>query len=125
MAAGVRVSGLRQTIRSLEKFGVNVQDLKAAFQKIGNLVVSDAKALAPHKTGRLQSTIKASKTKNKSIIRAGSARVPYAGVQHYGMYNNIEPHPYLTGAIAKNKDSAVRILDSELNKLIRSLGLNP
>lgn len=124
MAGGVRVTGLRETIRSLNKLGVQDQDLKVAFKKIGNLVVTDAKTLTPHLTGRLAGTIKASNTKNKSVVRAGSARVPYAGVIHYGGYNNIEPHPYLTDAVTENQQEAVQIMEHELQLLINALGLN-
>lgn len=124
MAAGVRVNGLRETVRSLERFGVQVADLKAAFKRIGNMVVTDARSLAPHKSGRLAATIKASNTKNKSIVRAGSARVPYAGVIHYGGYNNISPHPYLTDSVTKNEKKSVSIMQEELNRLIASLNIN-
>lgn len=123
MAAGVRVKGLRETVRNLERLGVSVQDLKDSFKKIGNLVANDAKTRAPRKSGRLASTIKPSNTKNKSVVRAGSAKVPYAGVIHYGGYNNIEAHPYLTDAVTQHQDEAVKIMEDELKQLIISLGL--
>ena len=122
--AGVEVKGLRETVRTLERFGVQVADLKAAFKRIGNLVVNEAKILAPHRSGRLEGSIKASNTKNKSVVRAGSARVPYAGVIHYGGYNNIKPQPFLTSALAAKQGEATEALDTELKGLIRGLGLN-
>ena len=123
MAAGVRVQGLRETARSLERMGVQVADLKAAFIKIGQLVVHDSKTLAPVRTGRLVNTIKASKTKNKAVVRAGSARVPYAGVIHYGGYNHITAQPFLTKAVERQEKAAVRVLEDELGRLIRKLDL--
>lgn len=117
------VEGLREVVRSLEKFGVEVADLKAVFKKIGNMVVSDATSLAPRRSGALINTIKASNTKNKSVVRAGSARVPYAGVIHYGGYNNIAPHPFLTDAVAKNKQKAVDEMNDGLADLIRKYNL--
>lgn len=119
----VHVEGLREVVRSLEKFGVAVTDLKAVFKKIGNMVVGDATSLAPRRSGALIATIKASNTKNKSIVRAGSARVPYAGVQHYGGYNNIAPHPFLTDAVAKNRQAAIDEMDNGLADLIRQYKL--
>ena len=120
---GVHIEGLRETVRSLEKFGVQVSDLKAAFKRIGSLVQRDAQARAPKKTGRLTASIRPSNTKNKSIIRAGSARVVYAGVQHYGGYNNIKPHPFLSGAVDKNRAKVMQELDRELGSLIAKLNL--
>lgn len=124
MAAGVKVTGLRETIRALNKLGVEDQDLKIAFKKIGNMVVSDAKALAPSRSGKLAGSIKASNTKNKSIVRAGGARIPYAGVIHYGGYNNIQAHPFLTTAVTNNADKAVQMMEDELKALISALGLD-
>lgn len=118
------VTGLRETVRSLERLGVAVTDLKAVFKKIGQNVVSDAQSLAPRKSGRLISTIKASNTKNKAIVRAGSARVVYAGVQEYGGYHGIQAHSYLRGAVERNKAKSVKAMDDGLADLIRQYGLN-
>lgn len=123
MAAGVRVEGLREVVRSLERFGAEVSDLKAAFRKIGSIIQKDAQSLAPRKSGALAASIRPSNTKNKSIIRAGSGRVVYAGVQHYGGYNHISPHPFLTTAVERNRQQVIRTLDQELNSLIRKLNL--
>lgn len=123
MSGGVRVVGLRETVRALERFGVQAADLKAAFKRIGTLIQHEAQSLAPKKSGRLAASIKPSNTKNKSIIRAGGARVVYAGVQHYGGYHNIEAKPFLTDAVSRNESKAVDLMDEELNRLIQSLGL--
>jgi hypothetical protein len=124
MATGVQVKGLNQVVRSLERFGVEVSDLKSAFRKIGNLVVDDARPRTNPLTGRLAGSIRASNSKNKSLVRAGGARIPYAGVIHYGGYHNIEAKNFLTEAIEAQQGAAVRTLDTELSGLIRSLDLN-
>lgn len=121
---GVRIEGLKETVRTLEKFGVEASDLKAAFTRIGNMVVNEAKTLTPVRTGKLASSIKTSKTKNKSIIRAGRASVPYAGVIHYGGYNGITAQPFLTSAIENQEQATMRTLEDELHGLIRRLDLN-
>jgi|SRR6478752_1125527 len=121
---GVHVEGLRETIRSLERFGVAATDLKAAFKRIGSIVAHEAVAMTPTLTGRLAASIRASNTKNKSQVRAGSARVPYAGVIHYGGYNNITGVPFLTMAVQNKQQEAVRQMETDLNRLIQSLDLN-
>lgn len=120
--AGVRVTGLREAIRSLERLGVSVQDLKAAFGAIGNKVVSDAQSLAPVKSGKLASSIKASKTKNKSVIRAGSKAINYASFVEFGSVHNTAQHMIET-AIKDNDEWAAEQLDKELQSLIRKYGL--
>lgn len=122
---GVRVDGLKETIRTLEKFGVAVADLKAAFKKIGQGVVDDAKPRIHNASGRLASSIKPSNTKNKSVVRAGSARVPYAGVINYGWpARNIGAQNFLTDAVVAREQETVHIIDEELGSLIRRYGLN-
>lgn len=120
---GVQVTGLRETVRSLEQFGAEVSDLKAAFRTIGQLVVRAADDRAPKLTGRLAGSIKASNTKNKSIVRAGGAAIPYAGVIHYGGYHNIKPNPFLTTAAADKRPAVITTLESELAKVANRLGL--
>ena len=124
MATGVRVVGLRKAIRNLEKMGVEAADLKDAFHKIGKMVSSEAHTLAPKLDGTLSSSIRPSKTKNKAVVRAGGARIPYAGVIHYGGYNNITANPFLTRALERKQNDAVNEMEEALNDLIRRLDLD-
>lgn len=125
VSGGVTVKGLKETIRTLEKFGVEVADLKAAFRKIGDNVTNDAKRRVPKVSGALSASIKPSNTKNKSIVRAGSARVPYAGVIQYGWpARNISASNYLTDAVEAKEHETVNILESEIRSLIQRYGLN-
>lgn len=121
----VQVNGLKETIRSLKRFGVEVKDLKAAFKRIGDKVATDARTLAPSTSGRLAGSVRAAQQQNKAVIRAGGAKVPYAGVIHYGWpARNIEPHPFLTDAISDNRTTSIQMLEQELGSLIRKLDLN-
>lgn len=119
----VRVSGLNKCIRSLQKFGVEVEDLKAVFSRISNVVIDDARNLINSRSGDLAGSLRASKTKNKAIVRAGSARVPYAGVIEYGGYNGITPQEYLQGAAEQNQSKAVQMMQTGINALITKYGL--
>lgn len=121
----IRVEGLRETVRSLEKLGTEAADLKQAFKTIGNIVVGEAQGLTPKLSGALAGSIKASNTKNKSDVRAGGAKVPYAGVIHYGWPGHgIEPNPFLTTAAGNKQREVVNTLDDELGGLIKRLDLN-
>jgi len=123
MAAGVSVDGLKQTVRSLERFGVEAADLRAAFKRIGDMVAREAVSITPTLTGRLAASIRASNTKNKSEVRAGGAKVVYAGVQHYGGYNNIVGSHFLEKAVEAKQGDAVRQMERDLSRLISELGL--
>lgn len=124
MSAGVRVENLRAVIRSLERFGVEAADLKAAFNRIGSMVARSIISYTPTLTGALAASVRASKTKNKAVVRAGSARVVYAGVQNFGGYHNITGHHFMEKGVQEKQHDAVDMMNDELNALIRRLDLN-
>ena len=127
----IKVTGLREVVRSLEKLGIEVADLKAGFNRIGGIVADEAKDIAPRLSGALAASVRPSKTKNKAVIRAGGSSVPYAGVIHFGGGvgpgargpHNIEPQPFLYDAIEGKDGELLDALDDELNTLISRLDL--
>lgn len=122
VATGVRVTGLRQATRALERLGVSVEDLKEAFSNIGRRVVQDAKALTPVRTGKLQNSIRASKAKNKATLRGGTSRVNYASFVEYGSIHNTAQE-MMHKAISNNEGYMVSQLETELESLTRRYGL--
>jgi len=127
--AGTRVTGLRETVRALERYGASTQDLKGAFGKIADLVARRGLGRVQRgETGRLAASIRPAKTKNKAVVRAGGARVPYAGVRHWG--GQIPKGPLVVGSrfladpADESTDESVRLLHEELKHLADALGLN-
>lgn len=121
--AGVRVKGLNETVRALQRLGVSVEDLKGAIAPITNKVVADAQALTPARTGRLRASIRGSKAKNKAVIRGGTARVPYASFVEFGSVRN-RAVGMVKRAITSNERYAANRLDQEMQSLIQRYGLN-
>lgn len=122
--SGLEITGLRETIRDLEKYGAEVSDLKDAFRRIGTIVVDEAKRRAPKKSGALANSIRPSNTKNKSVVRVGSARILYAGPIHFGWPSrNIEANEFLYSAAEDTRDEVIAALQKELDQLARKLGL--
>jgi len=121
--AGVRITGLRETIRALERFGVEVADLKDMLLEVSQKTVEDAKRLTPVRTGRLQNSIRPSKAKNKVTIRGGSKAVNYASFVEYGSVRN-EAVGMVTEAITSNEQYTASKLDSEIQSLVRRYGLD-
>lgn len=124
MRATVQVDGLNKVINALQQMGVEVDDLKDAFQKIGNIIKDESVSLTPVLTGRLAASIRAGRSKNKATVRAGGAAIPYAGVIHYGGYNNITGTMFLTKAAENKAGEARSTLDNEIGDLINRLGLD-
>lgn len=121
MATGARIVGLRETVRALERYGVSTQDLKKAFGRISTNVARSAFSRVPRKSNRLGGTIRPSKTKNKSVVRAGGlGGVRHAGPIHYGWpAHGIAAQPFLASAADDATDESVRLMEDELEELAR------
>lgn len=120
----VTVKGLNGVIRKMTKMGVSVQDLKTAFRKVSDNVKSEAQGRVNSRSGDLASSIRSGQAKNKAIVRAGSAKVPYAGVINYGGYNGISAQEFLTGAAADKRSESIAMIEQEIKRLISQYGLN-
>lgn len=135
----VRVQGLNQTVRALQRFGAEVDDLKDVFGEIATLGADLASSFAPVRTGRLAATVRGNRAKNKAVVAAGRARVPYAGVINYGwplkegplMEGEVRarrPGPIAASLFMQRADEvlaprAVTMLEDGLNRLIERTDL--
>ena len=117
--ARVEITGLRSTIRDLQRMGVEAEELKDLMGSIGDLIADAARPLARRATGTMAGSIRPGRVKTRAVIRAGGARIPYAGVQHYGWAaRNITPNPYLTQALQARQAAVFAELDKGLQRLI-------
>ena len=119
---GVRVDGLRKVIRSVEKLGVEVEDLKAVFTRIGARALSTANAGTPAASGALKASNKQSKRKNSVYLYSGNRKANYAIYPHYGTVSQPATN-YLSNVVQKDGPWAVQQLDKELATLIKKAGL--
>lgn len=120
----VKITGLRKTMRALEAAGVATEDLKDLMHGLGLTVIAAAKPTVPTLSGALQGTLRAGRGKTKAVIRAGGARVPYAGVQHYGWpARGIQAHPFLVNAVQSSRAKTFAQLDDGIAALLRKQNL--
>jgi len=123
MATGVRVENLTATVRALQKIGVDVQDLKDVFAGIAAEGARLAVAAAPRRSGKLRATIRGNKAKNKAVVIAGRARVPYAGPINYGWKKRgIKGTMFLQKADSQLSDIAPRMLEDGLQRVMGRSG---
>lgn len=119
-STGVKITNLRETVRDLERLGVEVEDLKEAFGAISRDVAAEASGIVPVASGALRASIRIARTKNKAVVRAGTAGTPYAAAINYGWPDRgIAPTEFLTGPANDNQDDHVRKLEANLEALIR------
>ena len=113
----VKITGLRDTLRAMEKAGTDATDLKDLMQQVGNIVVHAARP--PRASGALASTVRAGRSKTKAVVRAGTARTPYAGVIHYGWPSrHITAQPFLVDALDRTQAQILAQLDKGIQNLL-------
>lgn len=122
---GVEVEGLSRILRELKALGLEVDDLKDAFQKIST---EAAEAVARHvprgKTGRAAGAVRGNRAQSKAVVRAGSSAVPYLGVLNYGWpKRNIQPAAFMQKGEEEYAPKAVQRLEEEIAATIRQRGL--
>lgn len=116
--ASVRVHGLRDLTRALERAGVAVSDLKSVMGEVGEMVAGTARPLTNPKSGRLAGSIRPAKQKTRAVIRAGGTGRPYAGVQHFGWpARNIRPKLYLYEALDQRRGDVLGRFDTALARI--------
>jgi hypothetical protein len=122
--SGVRVEGLTQAVRALQGYGVEIADLKAAFAAISGEGARLASSFAPVRTGTLARSVRGNKAKNKAVVLAGRARVPYAGAINYGWpARDIGKTLFMQRADQQLQPDAVRLLEEGLDEAARKAGL--
>lgn len=118
----VRLSGVRQAARDLERLGVSVEDLKAAFGRISAEAMPVYQGFTPWRTGRLRGDYRAARTKNRAVLYVGRASVPYAGPINYGWAKrNIAPANFIAKGDEVMGPRAVDAIEAELNRLIATI----
>jgi len=107
---------LRATLKDVES---GLEDLKAVHGEVAQIVVDRAMTTVPRVTGALAGTIRGSGTQSMAVIRAGFAKVPYAGVQEFGWpRRNIPPNPYLRPAAHETEPTWLRVYNDEIEELL-------
>ena len=121
----IEVEGARQLKRALRQIEGGTSDLKAIHGKAAKIVEDAARPLTPRRTGRLAASVRSSGVASGGVVRAGFAKVPYAGPIHFGWAKrNIAPQPFLYEALDSRSAEVIRTYEDGVNKLIKENGLD-
>lgn len=118
--SGIKVKGLRSSIKALQAIGVDAKDIKSAGNEAGEIVAREARNLVPVRTGKLRNTIRVSKALSKVSISAGNnGKVPYANPIHWGWFKrNIKPQPFFVKALGITRDEVYQNYYRSIDRLI-------
>lgn len=124
---GVKVVGLKDTLKALEAIGTPAAEIKAAGWEAGEIVAARARTEAPVRSGKLRKTIKTAKMLRKVEVRAGNNKsVPYANPIHWGWFydrenfvqKNIMPNPFLAKALGVTRKQVLETYNENIQKLL-------
>ena len=120
--SGIKVKGLRSSIKALQAIGVDAKDIKSAGNEAGEIVAREARNLVPVRTGKLRNTIRVSKALSKVSISAGNnGKVPYANPIHWGWFKrNIKPQPFFIKALGITRDEVYKNYYRSIDRLIET-----
>jgi phage gpG-like protein len=115
----IRVEGARDLARTMRRAGVDIAELKRAHERVGKIVVTRAKSLAPKQTGRLAGSIRPAKQASAVVVRAGGGSVPYAGVQQWGWAgHSIAATYFLTNGVDQSREQVLDTYTAEINRFL-------
>ena len=127
----VRVEGLRETRTKVRRILDDMDrdaargELKQMNADAAQIVARRAQQLVPVRSGTLRNTVRPSGTQKSARVRAGFARVPYAGPIHFGWASrNITPQPFLYSALDSRRREVVEHYHTQIGKLIDRYGLD-
>lgn len=121
---GVRIEGLRELVRDLERLGVEVDDLKDVMASISRLGAQEIQVRAPRVSGALAGTVRGNRAKGKAVVTVGNARVPYAGVIAWGWpARNIKPDGFVPEGVDSITRQVPEIFEDGIDKLIQKRGM--
>ena len=121
----ISIQGVKEVTDSLNKLARDLQSNIELNKELSTTLSQKASAMAPKLTGALASSVIGNPSAEKAQILAGSAAVPYAGVQEYGWpERNIRPQPYLNPAVKDNMGYIIEKYNDSIQSAIKQYNLN-
>jgi phage gpG-like protein len=124
-AISVEITGVKEVTDTINKLAKDLESNTELNKELSSSLSQKASAMAPRLTGALASSVKGNPSAEKAQILAGSAAVPYAGVQEYGWpEKNIQAQPYLRPAVYNNMGYIIEKYNESIQKAIKKYNLD-
>jgi hypothetical protein len=135
----IQVDGLRDVQKSLQAVGADKSEIAQANIEAAQTLISRALPLVPTLSGRLRTSLRASKAMGAATAVAGNnGRLGYAapihwgwaivGAQHKGTLRpgkprNIQPQPFFSEALGYTYPEIIRNYNDNMQRLVDKHGL--
>lgn len=120
MADAVQVVGAKQLRRTMKRAGEDLTQMNRANAAVSGFVAARAQGTAPRgETGKLAASVRGSAARTSATVRAGGARVPYAGPIHWGWpARNIRAQPWISEAATSTESTWIAIYTDAIDLII-------
>jgi HK97 gp10 family phage protein len=115
--ASFEVKGLNKFTRALKQAGVEIQDLKDANDRVGEVVVTASRPLTARRTGALVDSIRVAHRQSGVVVRAGGGSIRYAKFVEYGT-RKMSARSYLIAGVYSSEPRWMELYADELQKLM-------
>ncbi|NND35876.1 MAG: HK97 gp10 family phage protein [Gammaproteobacteria bacterium] len=130
----IELEGVTEFKRVLRRLGNAVDDdRKAMHRDVAKIVEKDTIRRVPVRTGALKADIRSAGYKASGVVRAGRARVPYAGPIHYGWPTRpfgdwlpgapsggpIAANPFMTDAVESERRKVMDSFERDIAAILR------
>lgn len=123
--ARVEVEGGPQLRRAFKRLEASADDLKDLHRVAAEPVADEARTIVPVLDGGLRASIRQDRRAKGAAVLAGGARIPYAGVIHFGWpARNIEPDPFLYDAADRRADEVRDRYAAGIGRLVERFDLD-
>lgn len=114
----MRVEGARELRASMKRAGEDLGELKNAHREVASQV---ARATQPPRlTGRLAGNVRPGASATAAMVRAGGARVPYAGPIHWGWpARGIAAQPFIVDAAQRTETEWTATYQADVDRLLQ------
>jgi phage gpG-like protein len=124
-AISVEITGVKEVTDTINKLAKDLESNEELNRELSSTLSQKASAMAPRLTGALASSVQGNPSAEKAQILAGSAAVPYAGVQEYGWpEKNIQAQPYLRPAVYNNMGYIIEKYNESIQKAVKKYNLD-
>jgi len=115
----LQVVGARELRNAMKQAGVSLDDLKPVNAQAAAIVQAAAASRAPRLTGRLAGSVRSSGTRRAGVVRAGGARIPYAGPIHWGWpAHHIAPNTFIVDAAQGTEPAWVEVYAHGIEQIL-------
>ena len=129
----IKIRGLKEFQASLRAAEDGLQkQLRIVFNEAADVVVSSARPLIPHRSGRLAGSLRASSGQRDASVKMGGAKLGYAGWIEFG--GRVGPkksvrRPFVPAgrtmypAVRREDTKLTDVMEKGLNRLAQEAGL--